>query len=44
MPKSGILSTVAGQKAKLIFATLIISALLLVVLPGCTKEEANQFI
>ncbi len=41
MPKSDILSTVAGQKAKLIFATLIIAALLLVVLTGCTKEEAQ---
>ena len=41
MPKAGILSTVSGQKAKLIFATLIISALLLVVLPVCTKEEAK---
>ena len=41
MSKTAILSMVAGQKAKLIFAILIISALLLVVLPGCTKEETK---
>ena len=41
MLKAGIKAKVAGKRAKLIFAALIISVLLLVVLPGCTAEEAE---